>query len=359
MIINKYSYLLYYTPLVAAMTLLIVTVHLKPKHPFWDKQPVMRHPLHSSYGVIGTSPIFNIKLKPNQQLRVNQYPFDPIRVFLQTNFSNHYNIDATYLYYMFHKEDAYNITLLEDKKIIGFIHSSMIPFHIDDTMIQFQYVDYLCIDPKYRDHYMATILISAIIQATGNPKQPILFKKDYGPLPYCPIIKTHYYIKDLRTLQPEPVHNITLLDPFQFYKYYQYTNTLLRRYKIHRSYSKQEFFEIFLDKKIMDFIIINNNNNLKTIVIGKKNSYHIGGMVLNCFEIENILGELRYSTDVHYSLSHYLKLNGYNYICIPYIASNIKFIRDNKYSKNSRLYYYTYNYNLPNINIRDFCVNMN
>tara|TARA_B100000575_G_C23133138_1_gene657677 strand:- start:2216 stop:3259 length:1044 start_codon:yes stop_codon:yes gene_type:complete len=346
-------------PILFIFTILLITLHIKQKHPFWDNQPVMRYPIHSSYGVIGNSPKFNIKLKPNQSLLINKYPFDLIRIFLQNNFSNHYNVDPIYLDYIFHKKGSYNITLLEDKKIIGFIHSSMIPIQIDSNNTQFQYVDYLCIHPKYRDHYMATILIAAIVQATGNPRQPILFKKDYTPLPYAPVIKSYYFIKDLRKLQPEPVHNITTLDIIHFYTYFEYTNALLKRYKIHRPYSKNEFFEIFLNKKVMDYFIINNSNNLKTIVIGKKNSYQINNMVLNCFEIEHILGELRYSTDIHYNLSHYLKTNGYNYICIPNIAGNIKFIRDNKYVQNSRVYYYTYNYNLPNINIHEFCVNIN
>ena len=99
---------------------------------------------------------------------------------------------------------------------------------------------------------MATILIAAIIQKAGNKKQHFIFKKEFYSLPYSPILKSFYYIKDLRKLQPDKVDTVTKLTPFNFYKYYEYTNNLLKRYRVHKTYTKHEFFELFLNKKIVD-----------------------------------------------------------------------------------------------------------
>ena len=54
-----------------------------------------------------------------------------------------------------------------------------------------------------------------------------------------------------------------------------------------------------------------------------------------------------------------LKSNGYNYICISAIGSNIKYIKDNEYKRNSRVYYYTYNYSMPNILPNECVININ
>ena len=348
-----------YILLILVFILLIITLNLKVKHLFWDKQPVMRENLKLNYGVIGLSPIFNIKLKQNQFIRVNNYPFKPIYEFLQSNFSNHYNIDEKYFRYIFEEKTAYNITLLEDHRVIGFIQSNIIPFSINNKIVKFQYVDYLCIDKKYRDNYLATVLIASIIKVTGNRHQPILFKKDSSSLPYSPIIKTNYYIKDITNIHPNAVDNIEIIDAFNFTRYYLYITILLKRYNMHRIYTKQEFFDLFLANKIMDCFIINNSNNKKTIIIGKKNIYKLKNMVLNCFEIELILGENRYNKDISKILTNYLKTNGYNYICIPFIGCNISFIKDNNYKKNGKLFYYTYNYNIPNMKINNFAVSIN
>ena len=252
MLLHKYSTIVQYIPIILSTIILVIVQEYKTVHPFWDKQPVMRMPPLAIRGTIGNNPKFHIKLKDGQQLRINTHPYQPIKEFLQNNFSNDYNIDDHYFNYIFHQKDAHNITLLEKTKIIGFIHSSPVLLNIDNKPVSFRYVDYLCIDRQYRNNYMATILIAAIIQKAGNKKQQFIFKKEFYSLPYTPILKSNYYIKDLRKLQPDRVDTITKLTPFNFYKYYEYTNKLLKRYRVHKTYTKQEFFEIFLNKKIVD-----------------------------------------------------------------------------------------------------------
>lgn len=358
MAIITYNRLFLFGPIILACITLVILIKFKIRHPFWDKQPVMRVTALEIPGVIGMAPIFNIKLKSGYKLLINNYPLLKIKTFLEDNFSNNYNINEDYLNNIISKPGSHNITLLKDGKIIGFIHSEPIDIMIYNSMVKFRYVDYLCIHETHRNNYMATLLIAAVIKL-NNRRQPIMFKKDYSKLPYTPFISTAYFIKDIRKLNPGKVKNIKKLTPFNFYKYLKYTNTLLNRFHMRKPYTKAEFFEVFLDKCIMDFIIIENQNGLKTIIIGKKNIYTQHGIILNCFEIDIILGELRYIKDVDKCLSNHLKSLGYNYICIPAIGSNIKFIKDNEYKINSRVYYYTYNYNIPNILPNECALNIN
>tara|TARA_B100000925_G_C21949327_1_gene448216 strand:+ start:20 stop:1096 length:1077 start_codon:yes stop_codon:yes gene_type:complete len=347
-----------YTTVLISILILVFLVKCKIKNPFWDKQPVMRPYMKGHTGVISKSPVFNIKLKPNQKIILNNYSISEIKDFLQDNFSNYYNVNTKYLDYSLRKKQAHNIVLLENKKIIGFIHSSPILVYLNQKLVKFRYVDYLCIHEKYRDNYMATILIASIIKV-NHRKQPIMFKKDFSRLPYDYFISTNYHIKDLRKLNPKINHKIEKLTPFNFYKYYDYTNTLLKRYTVKSLYSRKDFFDLFLGKNVMDYYIISNPNGYKTVIIGKKTIYKLDDNILNCFEIDIVIGELRYLKDVDEQLCNYLKSNGYNYICISAIGSNIKYIKDNEYKRNSRVYYYTYNYSMPNILPNECVININ
>ena len=358
MIDIKHITIPHYTSIIISIVILVILIKYKIKNPFWDKQPVMRPSMKGHTGVISKAPVFSIKLKSNQKIILNNHPIEQIKDFLQDNFSKYYNVNTKYLDYSLRKKDAHNIVLLENKKIIGFIHSNPILVNLNQKLVKFRYVDYLCIHEKYRDNYMATILIASIIRV-NHRKQPIMFKKDFSRLPYNYFISTNYHIKDIRKLNPKSTHKIEKLTPFNFYKYYDYTNMLLRRYTVKCLYTKKEFFELFLGKSVMDYYIIDNPNGYKTIIIGKKTIYKLDGNILNCFEIDLVLGELRYVKEIDEKLSNYLKSNGYNYICISAIGSNIKYIKDNEYKRNSRVYYYTYNYSMPNILPNECVININ
>jgi len=71
------------------------------------------------------------------------------------------------------------------------------------------------------------------------------------------------------------------------------------------------------------------------------------------------LGELKNSGELGEILKYKLKQEGYNFITAPHIANNIIFINENKLKKANTYYYYTYNYNLPMIEQRDCCFNIN
>ena len=108
----------------------------------------------------------------------------------------------------------------------------------------------------------------------------------------------------------------------------------------------------------MDLYIIPNTSGLDTCIIGKKNIYTIHDKVYNSFEIDLLIGETRYSTEVYEHLSNYLKSLGYNYIVIAGISTNFAFIKDNDFIVANSLRFYTYNYNIPVLNQNDFSLSI-
>jgi len=342
--------------LVSIIILLVLSL-FKKTHNFWNKQPVMRDNTLKE-GVISNKPYFNIKIKSiNHSIRYDS-TFEDVNKFLVENFSEYYTLNQDYIKHVFNKSQSKNITMTNKNKIIGFIHSTPIKIIYNDKPIKFQFVDYLCIDKDYRNRNIASILISSLLNAFKNNKTPFLFKIEKNPLPFKHIIKSSYFIKDLSSFVPNETKNIKKIDVFSFYKVLSYTNKLLDRYKFHKKYTKKEFFEIFIEKKLLELFIINNSSGNDTIIIGKKTTYRLYKQIYNCFVIDYIIGENRYSSNVINILSNYLKNMGYNYICISGLGSNYNFIKDNGFIKGDSHYYYTYNYAIKDMNTYDFCFNI-
>ena len=354
---NKYSKFIEYLLITVVFIVCIIASMYKIKHPFWDKQPVMREN-NSILGKIKKyNPKFNIKLHRNQKLYINNYPYTKIYNFLNNNFSNNYNINEKYFNYIYSKPKSFNVVLEEENKIIGFILTYPVKITIYNRWIDFYYVDYLCIEPKLRNNYIATIMIASIINLV--PCKPFLFQIDGNKLPFLSLLESKFYIKDLSYIKPNRIGNVKCITPFNFYKYYYYINRLLKRHKLYHMYTKKEFYELFLKDKILDLYIISNPSGSDTCVIGKKNIYTIHNKVYNSFEIDLLIGEMRYSTEVYKHLSNYLKSLGYNYIVISAISTNFTFIENNCFMPSSSLRFYTYNYNIPVLNQNDFSLSIN
>ena len=348
-----------FIPVILAFIIIIILLKYKYIHRFWDNQPVMRK-VGNNDGIIGIRPTFNIKLtNPNHKILINKVSVDKIIPFLKDNFSDNYNIDDNYLTHIYNKPNSINACMMNNDEIIGFIHSSPIDILCNNKHINFQYADFLCVKKSYRSISIASVIIAAFLNNMKSNKQPVLFKKEHSTLPFIPILDTYYYVKDLTKLKPIKNTNVTELTVYNFYKLYSYVNNLLKRYKFYKLYTKQEFFEIFLEKKILKLFIIDNTNNMKSIIIGKKNIYNVFNKIYNCFEIDYIIGELRYPKDVYNSIANHLKNDGYNFISIPKMGSNPIFIEENNFIKGSKLYYYTYNYNISPLKLNDFCFNIN
>ena len=146
---------------------------------------------------------------------------------------------------------------------------------------------------KYRNRKIATVLISTLINSFSNPNLIILFKIEGRPLPFKHIVKSNFYVKSLLEIKPSSNTNIKTIDIDNFTKIYKYVCDLLKCYKFHTGYSKSDFFEIFIEKRILELYIIKNTSKFDTIVIGKKKTtYNINKNIYNCFEIDYILEKI-------------------------------------------------------------------
>lgn len=349
-----------FIPILIAIILIILASFIKKRHLFWEKQPVMRKKA-TSLEIIGLIPNFKFKYNGHGIVLDKATDMDKVYDFLNKNFNNNYNINYPYFASSFSKKKGKNITMSHKNEIIGFIHSEPINIVYNNKVINFQYVDYLCVDKNYRGKNCASLLIGYLLQSFTNKKAVFLFKIDEKGLPYKPIIETHYFYKNLSKFLPNKIVGVwhIINRPAQIDHIYSYYKKLTSRYTIRTFYTKREFREIFIEKKILDLFIVENQSGFKTLVIGKKNSYKVHGKVENCFEIDLILGELRYSDNIDEKISNILKNNGYNFYSISNIAHHGTFIKTNKLTKSMKVCYYAYNIEIPEVKLNDFCLSIN
>ena len=347
---------------IIAIIIITACYFIRLKHNFWDKQPVMRDNKCDEIKVLGLIPNFIIKLNGSKiKFSKNISNLDEVYTFLNDNFNNDYNINYSYLKYCFNKTGAINISCYHDKTLIGFIHAQPMRIVFRKKLLNLYYVDYLCVEKSNRTKNLASLLISTLLNSYKNKKTIFLFKKDSYRLPYKYLLKTHYFYKDMRNVVPIKIENVyNLSDKAEnanmIYNYYR---KLISRFKMYNYIDRVEFSKIFIEHNKLDLYVINNENGIKTLVIGKKGVYKIWGKIENCFEIELILGEIRYSSEVDKILSNVLKNNGYNFYCLSNVGMNGKFIKDNKLRRSQRVFYYTYNLNLPKLKTSEFLVNLN
>ena len=347
---------------IIAIIIIVCCYFIKIKHNFWDKQPVMRDNNSNEIKVIGIIPNFKIKLNGNNiRFTTNISNLDNVYTFLNDNFNNDYNINYNYLKYCFTKKGSTNITAYNKKDIIGFIHAQPMRVVFEKKLLNLYYVDYLCVEKSNRSKNLASLLISTLLNSYKNKRTIFLFKKDTIGLPYKSLLKTHYFYKDLREVIPTKIENVySLCDkPQNMDLVYNYYRKLISRFKMYNYIDRTEFKELFVLGKKLDLFVIRNENGLNTLVIGKKGVYKLWGKIENCFEIECILGEIRHSEYVDKKLSNILKNNGYNFYCLSNVGIHGKFIRDNKLTRSQRVYYYSYNLNLPKFKLTDYIVNLN
>ena len=347
-------------PILIAIIVIILTKFIKKRHFFWEKQPVIREKT-DMLKVIGLIPKFKFKYKGKGIVLDKANNIDKVYEFLNKNFNNNYNINYPYFKDSYNQKNSRNICIYHKKDIIGFIHSEPINIIYNNKVVNFQYVDYLCVSKNNRGKNCASLLIAYLLQSFANKKTVFLFKREEVGLPFRPLISTNYYYKDLTKCLPKKIENVWHIvnrrDKIDLI--YNYYKKITSKYKLRTFYSKRKFRDTFVNKKILDLFVIENNSNFKTLVIGKKNSYKINNKIENCFEIELILGELRYSRDIDRTLSNILKNNGYNFYSVANIAHHGKFIKENKLKKSMKLYYYTYNIAIPDIKLNEFCLNIN
>ena len=75
MTLNKYSKYIEYLLVTVVLIIGVIASMYKIRHPFWDKQPVMRENNTKLGKIINKNIKFNIKLHKNQKLCINSYSY--------------------------------------------------------------------------------------------------------------------------------------------------------------------------------------------------------------------------------------------------------------------------------------------
>ena len=343
-----------------AIIILILFLMIKKPHNFWSKQPVMRNYDNKNLEIIGFIPDFKLNFnKSNISYRFSNNIEDSYK-FVNKNFNLNYNIDYNYFKYCFTKNKSKNIDFILNNKIIGFIHCEYINIVYYNKTIGINFVDFLCVEDKYRNKNLASLIIATLLNSFKNKNSYFLFKIEGYSLPFKSVIKTYYYYNKLQFSNiATNIINVKDLSNQDILKIYKIYTNLINKYVIHIHYNYDSFYKVFVKCNINSLLIINHNLNNSIFIIGKKSEYKVDKKAFNCFDIEYILGNTKDAIDINNKLSNYLISNNFKYYSIAEIGDNYNFISKNNLQKTQKLYYYTYNLNLPLTKKELFILNKN
>ena len=337
-----------------SIIILVVLVKIKIKHKFWDNQTVMRK-YYNKIQKIGINPKFKYNNLNDFKIITKDFSnFEKTYQFLKKNFSNDYNIDYQYFKQRYNNKNNLNISFWKSDTLVGFISSDKIKTRFENSDLELEYVDYLCVDKKFRNKNIATILISSVLNYC-KADQSFLFKKDYLRLPYQHIFRSNYYFKEvMQKSNSQSLFKISRIKKNIEIKK-NYFNRFLTNFK----------FTIFLDKESIDkfknnnyFIYEIDNTPGKTYILGKINDYIYNKKIQKIFEIDYIMGNLNNPVKIYESFNSELSKNNVIGSNIINMGCHGGFIESNNYMKGSKVYYYTYNLGFPKIKRKDFLFNI-
>jgi hypothetical protein len=262
--------------------------------------------------------------------------------FLLSNFSPYLMMSPESILFHLSNSSSTNISLLCNNNIIAFIHSRPITIHINDTLHNINYVEYLCVEPKYRKCNIASIMIASIINHMNelNPDNSriYLFKKDGKQHSFMPFITSNYLCLELSEIKSSTNYQL---------------ETIENLYDLWYQQSQKHKFSIYISKdnwsqymSIRQYFTISINNQ-SYCLIGQTSILKPNKKV---FDIEYIVPiPIDISTNNSWSsFKSYMIKNDYMYITMNNI-SNHKSIINDKWSIGNSFQYYLYNGVSPNI----------
>ena len=153
---------------------------------WWNSQPVFPKKETPLWGTINCIPKFVPHSKYVIYLLNNEY-IDAVLAFINSNYLYGYSLFKDYLERKINFPGSLSLVLMDNAKLIGFIHSS--PIKLNN--IECAYVDLMTVHKSYRNQGLAKVLISAITNLS-NLKHYI-HKKDKSQLPFPYFYKTRHY----------------------------------------------------------------------------------------------------------------------------------------------------------------------
>lgn len=331
---------------VVVLLIIIVYFNYKSKsHPFWDKQNVDRN--HKKIGIISLKkPILTIN--KNYTIK-NLDNFELFRLFINQHFIKGYQYNKSFIDWYLFKSNIFGLYFQD--KLIGTIVSKNINLKIIDNNYNCGYVDFLSIMKKYRNQYLAPILISHTINYySGN--QIFIFKKEDKPLPYKYLSKFNYFIKEIDKNPNNLLINIENCNKNNFihldknckdieliYKKYLEIAT---KYKIYLNFINSSCFNNYFT----------SNNSIFTFYQKKEKeilniySFYLTKLVINnkTYNILEII--FFYLPNFMNHLSYYLKKFNISYISIAGLGNYKKITDKYDFSIGKTCFLHLYNFGI-------------
>ena len=352
-------------------------MYLKIKHPFWFSQPVSQYTdLFKTEGIIQNFMPKNIKIK--------EYEIEVINTRNNNNINNitkllneNYNIDESYKFnydhnylnwsintpykhYNINSNNKWSLGIYDKGLLIAFINGKPIDLYFNNQNLSCFYIDYLCIDKKYRKKNLAQAIITQMANnGFVDYFKLFIFKKELFPLPFKFVSKYNYYLIETKKVKNSNDNLIKItqenLDENQIKNFYNFYCKNIIKHKLYNKFHYLEFKHYFNNNSISFYsnkkgninILVGiydskiNYNNTKTsdflfIIINNKNIY------------KEIINEIIYKESLKY-----------NYCLINDMSDNEKYIIDNKLKKVSQCFLHFYNYHTDkNIIPNDLSLNI-
>lgn len=339
-----------------------IFIYLQIKHPFWFSQPVAQYTdLFIKEGIITENipkplqinnfriEIINIKDKKiindiRNLLNTNYNTNNTYRFDYDNNYLN-WSLNPPYKHYDIKTENKWSIGVYDKSKLISFINGKPIKLFVNHKQLLCFYIDYLCIDKKYRKK---NLVQSMITQMANNGLSEyfkfFIFKKELFPLPFRFISNYNYYLVDINTIENNDNNlikiNINKLSTDEIQNLYDFYQKNIQKYKLYNLLHYNEFVH-YMSNNVS--VYINKNGEIETL-IGIYNSQIKYGNFKTC---EFLFIILKNGMDYESVIDELLikeKCN-YQYCLINDMGNNSIYVKKKNLEKYSPCFLHFYNYN--------------
>ncbi len=378
-------------------------------HTFWDKQPVSRN--IKNLGIINQNKLNktseNPKLLPNclkwKVFNINKKEdLNKIKFFLNKYYDDNDDDDDIFSFKYtseliswclnYEKRDfnlkniktksEWNIGIVHKNKIIGFISAIPIYLFIKGKNYITAEINFLCVHSNLRKLGIAPLLISELIRLvrSTNPKllsAPIFTSKN---LPFNKILETKYFFRFLNLEKLRRYNycmnenhqnydiiinnkiDIRIMDDSHIEQAYNIFKKNINKYELSINFDNINHFKNYYGNKILNgnlygpiysFVVLDKKRKVTDWISLYSFPYNIKGSK----EILNVVNLLRLELtktnliDLMNNIFYITKKNNFDILNIPELYNFDKMINDLKLdTNNTKLEYYTYNFNCGKIN---------
>jgi hypothetical protein len=342
--------------IVLTCVLLYYVYNNNKDHLFWNSSQPIYDVLRQN-GIIKDVVDLQI-VELNNDMEMIEFNKNNINTFI--NFINkHFDqyIIHTNDYIYFNGGDKYKMYgLKKNNELIGTILGKYTTIIVENNSYKSIYVDYLCINKKYRDKHYAPILISFIIQNMKNDNYPTAFYRlDNTKHHFKHFYLTSYYYYDLTNKSKINKRKLSGVDVIILNKHnndliielYEYYIKCINIFDVYEKITLDQF-TLKLKNNISNTIIFQMNNDIIGFITYLDVEYNIFYKKSNILEIYYyIFTDNKYSEYINHNFIDNVPDN-FNYIYLLNNYYNNYLVQYLNMIETDKSYFYLYNYYLKN-----------